>query len=198
MRRKYENPLLTKGGGRKYKVCSCVLEVIKPFRVSQRSEGGLALHRVPPDPTRKEEGSMHVTSWCCPVASLVSSDQAYSELGTPQTPVGVGGNHHSLLWGSGECFLLQDDSLWSDQRFSHAGTGPRSLTDVGWESWGPRSSPRVLEKGSWRHSWAAMWRTYRSGEKEELGVQCAVHTASKLTAYSCSPTASSNIKFTFE
>lgn len=139
----------------------------KPFRASQRSEGGL--RRVPTDPSRKEEGSMHVTSWCCPVASLVSCDQAYSELGTPQTHVRVGGNHHSLLWGLGGVFL-QDDSLWSDQRVPHVYTGSRILTDVGWESWGPRSSPRVLEKDSWRHSWAAMWRTYRSGEKEELGV----------------------------
>lgn len=83
--------------------------------------------------------------------------------------MGVGENHHSLLWRT-EGVFLQDDSLWSDQKFLHAGTGPRSLTDVGWESWGPRLSPRVLEKDRWKHSWAAMWRTYRSEEKEELGV----------------------------
>lgn len=61
---------------------------------------------------------MHVTIWCCPVASLVSRDQAYSELGTPQTPVGVGGNHHSLLWGSGVSAFYYRTILYSWARDS--------------------------------------------------------------------------------
>lgn len=188
--RAQESHLLTKGGGRKDKVCPCVLEVVKPFGASQRSEGGLVLRRVLPDPHQEGGGRHACHQLVLPYAhSLVSHNQAYSELGTPQTPVGIGENHHSLLWGTGGVFL-QDDSLWSDQRFPHACTGLRSLTDVGWESWGPRLSPRVLEKDSWRHSWAAMWRTLQIRRKGGAGcLVCCLynHLSSLLIATTQQP-----------